>query len=136
MRLRAGIWAVRPAGARRRNAPIYNRSFIKPSHAHVNPIGGGLGPFMRTLTRWVAAWAGRPPCHQSGLAAHQWGEAATRGAHLSPAPRNSNPAATLAVITVRHNHASACSSTRGPDDSHVGPMVYIWAAPPTRISKG
>ena len=32
--------------------------------AHVNPIGGGLGPFMRTLTRWVVAWAGGPPCHQ------------------------------------------------------------------------
>ena len=55
MRLRAGIWAVRPAGARRRNAPIYNRSFIKPSHAHVNPL--------------IRAWAALPTLHIAGLRA-------------------------------------------------------------------
>ena len=53
MRLGAGIWALTLAGARRSEAPIYDRSFIKPSHAHVNPMGGCLGPFMRTLTHLV-----------------------------------------------------------------------------------
>ena len=43
MRLTAGIWAVTLAGARRHNAPIYNRSFTTPFHAHVNPIGGCVG---------------------------------------------------------------------------------------------
>ena len=46
---------MRPAGARRRNAPIYNRSFIKPSHAHVNPI--------------IRAWAALPTLHIAGLRA-------------------------------------------------------------------
>ena len=40
MRLGAGICALAPAGARRRNAPMYNRSFIKPLYAHVNPPSG------------------------------------------------------------------------------------------------
>ena len=44
---------MRPAGARRRNAPIYNRSFIKPSHAHVNPL--------------IRAWAAPPTLHIAGL---------------------------------------------------------------------
>ncbi len=43
MRLTAGIWAVTLAGARRHNAPICNRSFTTPFHAHVNPTGSCLG---------------------------------------------------------------------------------------------
>ena len=43
MRLSAGIWAVTLAGARQCDAPICNRSFTTPFHAHVNPIGGCLG---------------------------------------------------------------------------------------------
>ena len=55
MGLGVGIWALAPAGARRRDAPIYNRSFIKPSHAHVNPI--------------IRAWAALPTLHIAGLRA-------------------------------------------------------------------
>ena len=65
MRLGAGIWAVTLAGARRRNAPICNRSFTNPSHAHVNPTGGCVGPFMRTLTRQVVAWGSSPTARPS-----------------------------------------------------------------------
>ena len=44
-----------PAGAQQHDAPIYNRSFIKPSHAHVNPI--------------IRAWAALPTLHIAGLRA-------------------------------------------------------------------
>ena len=30
----------------------------------------------------------------------------------------------------------APEGARGPDNSHVGPMICVWAAPPTRISRG
>ena len=44
-----------PAGAQQHDAPIYNRSFIKPSHAHVNPL--------------MRAWAALPTLHIAGLRA-------------------------------------------------------------------
>ena len=44
-----------PAGAQQHDAPIYNRSFIKPSHAHVNPL--------------IRAWAALPTLHIAGLRA-------------------------------------------------------------------
>ena len=39
-------------------------------------------PLMRTLTREVAVWAGCPPCHQWGLAAHERVKGASRRARL------------------------------------------------------
>ena len=65
MRLGAGIWAQAPAGARRRDAPIYNRSFIKPSHAHVNPPRG--------------AWMAAPTRISGGLRASQQGNVHVQG---------------------------------------------------------
>ena len=65
MRLGAGIWALAPAGARRRDAPIYNRSFIKPSHAHVNAPRG--------------AWMAAPTRISGGLRASQQGNVHVQG---------------------------------------------------------
>ena len=101
MRLGAGIWAVTLAGARRRDAPICNRSFTNPSHAHVNPTGGSLGPFMRTLTRQVVAWGSSPTARPSSA----WSEPS------SPNKTTNGPKAD-----------ATSASTSSPDhDSHPNP---------------
>ena len=101
MRLGAGIWAVTLAGARRRNAPICNRSFTNPSHAHVNPTGGCVGPFMRTLTRQVVAWGSSPTARPSSA----WSEPS------SPNKTTNGPKAD-----------ATSASTSSPDhDSHPNP---------------
>ena len=101
MRLGAGIWAVTLAGARRRNAPICNRSFTNPSHAHVNPTGGSLGPFMRTLTRQVVAWGSSPTATQSSA----WSEPS------SPNKTTNGPKA----------DATSASTSSPNHDSHPNP---------------
>ena len=101
MRLGAGIWAVTLAGARRRDAPICNRSFTNPSHAHVNPTGGSLGPFMHTLTRQVVAWGSSPTATQSSA----WSEPS------SPNKTTNGPKA----------DATSASTSSPNHDSHPNP---------------
>ena len=101
MRLGAGIWAVTLAGARRRNAPICNRSFTNPSHAHVNPTGGSLGPFMHTLTRQVVAWGSSPTARPSSA----WSEPS------SPNKTTNGPKA----------DATSASTSSPNHDSHPNP---------------
>ena len=67
----AGIWAVRPTGARRRNAPICNRSFTKPlscaQHTSRVPIRPNAdhfttsSPLSAFFTQWVCTLAATPP---------------------------------------------------------------------------
>ena len=75
--LHAGLSALlraRPTriGINKRTGPAggHPGPLMRAFDAHVNPPGGYLSPPPRTLTQQVVVWAGCPPCHQWGLAAH------------------------------------------------------------------
>ena len=53
-------------------------------------------------------------------------------------PTATNPALTtrLSLMRVPPMRTWARRLARGPNDSHVGPMICVWAAPPTCMSRG
>ena len=112
-------------GNRRRGGAIAHRDGgIIHGGGRIGRTGGYLGPFMRRLTPQVVAQAGRPHCHLSGPAAHQWVKAASKGARAhssSPARTAPGPRAQLQprahaparAHTPRHTPTSAVTCTSG-----------------------
>ena len=106
---------------------------------------------LRTGTRWwleylgVCAGAFQLTCVRSGRAGGRLGPLMRTLTHLVECGRLRPAAITACTITLtaarealtkQLSHMHTREYARRPDDLHVGPMVCMWAAPPTCMSSG
>ena len=100
-----------------------NASCVRePFHSHAHPMGGGLGPFMRALTREVEHGH---PCPRSTSRAQVRMKGLTlpaQGPSCRPLPHMI--IATATIVRSREATLATCSRAH----PHPGPLAHPWAA--------